>query len=71
MHGSVVTYPAGAALVDTGVGGPPDLIRDWKVVNVTAADAPWAAWAWSPGTSTWSSTRSARPRTVPARLSDH
>ncbi len=40
VHGFVVTYPGGAALVDTGVGGPPDLIRDWEVVNITAADAP-------------------------------
>jgi N-acyl homoserine lactone hydrolase len=39
VHGFVVTYPDGAALVDTGVGGPPDLIRDWEVVNITAADA--------------------------------
>ena len=39
VHGFVVTYPGGAALVDTGVGGPPDLIRDWEVVNVAAADA--------------------------------
>ena len=39
VHGFVVTYPGGAALVDTGVGGPPDLIRDWDVVNVTAAEA--------------------------------
>jgi N-acyl homoserine lactone hydrolase len=39
VHGFVVTYPGGAALVDTGVGGPPDLIRDWEVVNVTAANA--------------------------------
>jgi hypothetical protein len=31
--------PGGAAFVDTGVGGPPDLIRDWEVVNITAADA--------------------------------
>ena len=29
----------GAARVDTGVGGPPDLIRDWEVVNITAAGA--------------------------------
>jgi hypothetical protein len=28
VHGFVVTYPGGAALVDTGVGGPPALIRD-------------------------------------------
>jgi len=39
VHGFVVTYPGGAALVDTGVGGPPDLIRDWEVVNITAAGA--------------------------------
>src|SRR5215831_20847247 len=39
VHGFVVTYPGGAALVDTGVGGPPDLIRDWEVVNVAAAGA--------------------------------
>jgi len=39
VHGFVVTYPGGAALVDTGVGGPPDLIRDWEVVNITAVGA--------------------------------
>ena len=39
VHGFVVTYPGGAALVDTGVGGPPDVIRDWEVVNVAAAEA--------------------------------
>jgi len=39
VHGFVVTYPGGAALVDTGIGGPPDLIRDWEVVNIAAADA--------------------------------
>ena len=39
VHGFVVTYPGGAALVDTGIGGPPDVIRDWEVVNVAAADA--------------------------------
>src|ERR1700740_716710 len=39
VHGFVVPYPRGAAPVDTGVGGPPDLIRDWEVVNVTAAGA--------------------------------
>jgi N-acyl homoserine lactone hydrolase len=39
VHGFVVIYPGGAALVDTGVGGPPDMIRDWEVVNITAAGA--------------------------------
>jgi glyoxylase-like metal-dependent hydrolase (beta-lactamase superfamily II) len=39
VHGFVVTHPAGAVLVDTGVGGPADLLRDWRVVNTTAADA--------------------------------
>jgi len=39
VHGFVVTYPGGAALVDTGVGGPADLLSDWRVVNRTAADA--------------------------------
>jgi N-acyl homoserine lactone hydrolase len=39
VHGFVVTYPGGAALVDTGVGGPQGLQEDWRVVNVTAAEA--------------------------------
>jgi N-acyl homoserine lactone hydrolase len=39
VHGFVVTHPGGALLVDTGVGGPPDLLSDWRVVNRTAADA--------------------------------
>ncbi len=39
VHGFVVTYPGGAALVDTGIGGPPEVIRDWEVVNVATADA--------------------------------
>jgi N-acyl homoserine lactone hydrolase len=39
VHGFVLTYPGGAALVDTGVGGPADLLTDWRVVNTTAADA--------------------------------
>ena len=34
VHGFVVTYPGGAALVDTGVGGPQGLQDDWRVVNV-------------------------------------
>jgi len=39
VHGFVVTYPGGAALVDTGVGGPQGLQEDWRAVNVTAAKA--------------------------------
>jgi N-acyl homoserine lactone hydrolase len=39
VHGFVVTHPGGAALVDTGVGGPQDLLNDWRVVNRSAADA--------------------------------
>jgi N-acyl homoserine lactone hydrolase len=39
VHGFVVTHPKGAVLVDTGVGGPPDVLTDWRVVNRTVADA--------------------------------
>jgi glyoxylase-like metal-dependent hydrolase (beta-lactamase superfamily II) len=39
VHGFVITHPGGAVLVDTGVGGPEDLLNDWRVVNVSAADA--------------------------------
>ncbi len=39
VHGFVVTHPRGAVLVDTGVGGPDDVLNDWRVVNRTAADA--------------------------------
>jgi len=39
VHGFVVTHPGGAVLVDTGVGGPKDELNDWRVVNVSAADA--------------------------------
>jgi N-acyl homoserine lactone hydrolase len=39
VHGFVVTHPKGAVLVDTGVGGPPDVFSDWRVVNRTVADA--------------------------------
>jgi N-acyl homoserine lactone hydrolase len=39
VHGFVVTYPGGAMLVDTGVGGPPTLLNDWRVVNRSVADA--------------------------------
>jgi N-acyl homoserine lactone hydrolase len=39
VHGFVVTHPGGAVLVDTGVGGPQEVLTDWRVVNRTAADA--------------------------------
>jgi N-acyl homoserine lactone hydrolase len=39
VHGFVVTHPQGAVLVDTGVGGPPGVLSDWRVVNRTVADA--------------------------------
>jgi len=39
VHGFVVTHPGGAALVDTGVGGPAQMLSDWRVVNRTVADA--------------------------------
>jgi N-acyl homoserine lactone hydrolase len=40
VHGFVIKHPrAGAILVDTGVGFPDELVKDWKVVNRHAADA--------------------------------
>jgi N-acyl homoserine lactone hydrolase len=39
VHGFVILHPAGAALVDTGVGGPQKVLDDWRVVNRTVADA--------------------------------
>jgi N-acyl homoserine lactone hydrolase len=39
VHGFVVTHPDGAVLVDTGVGGPPADLADWRVVNRTVAEA--------------------------------
>src|ERR1700733_3136817 len=39
VHGFVVLHPGGAALVDTGVGGPQEVLDDWRVVNRTVADA--------------------------------
>ena len=39
VPGFVIIHPGGAALVDTGVGGPDDLLSDWRVVNRAAADA--------------------------------
>ena len=40
VHGFVIKHPrAGAILVDTGVGWPDDVVKEWKVVNRHAADA--------------------------------
>ena len=39
VHGFVITHPGGAALVDTGVGGPQEWLDDWRVVNRSVADA--------------------------------
>jgi N-acyl homoserine lactone hydrolase len=39
VHGFVITHPGGAVLVDSGVGGPDEVLNDWRVVNVAAADA--------------------------------
>ena len=35
VHGFVVTHPGGAVLVDTGVGGPREVLDDWRVVNLS------------------------------------
>jgi N-acyl homoserine lactone hydrolase len=35
----VVTHPGGAVLVDTGCGGPDEVLNDWRVVNRSVADA--------------------------------
>ena len=40
VHGFVIKHPkAGAILVDTGVGYPDDLIKEWRVVNRHMAEA--------------------------------
>jgi N-acyl homoserine lactone hydrolase len=40
VHGFVIKHPrVGAILVDTGVGYPESLVREWKVVNRHVADA--------------------------------
>ena len=39
VHGFVIMHPAGPVLVDTGVGGPPRVLTDWRVVNRTVAEA--------------------------------
>src|ERR1700746_684358 len=36
VHGYLVTYPGGAVLVDTGVGGPQQVLTDHRVVNRSA-----------------------------------
>jgi glyoxylase-like metal-dependent hydrolase (beta-lactamase superfamily II) len=38
VHGFLVTYPGGAVLVDTGVGGPQEWLDDWRVVNKSVAE---------------------------------
>jgi N-acyl homoserine lactone hydrolase len=40
VHGFVIKHPrTGAILVDTGVGWPTDVIKEWRIVNRRAADA--------------------------------
>ncbi|HKW70927.1 MAG TPA: N-acyl homoserine lactonase family protein [Candidatus Dormibacteraeota bacterium] len=40
VHGFVIKHPrAGAIMVDTGVGWPTELVKEWQVVNRHAADA--------------------------------
>ena len=40
VHGFVIKHPrVGAILVDTGVGWPTELVKEWRVVNRHAADA--------------------------------
>jgi N-acyl homoserine lactone hydrolase len=39
VHGFVIKHPrAGAILVDTGVGWPDEIVKEWRVVNRRAAD---------------------------------
>ena len=39
VHGFVIKHPsAGAILVDTGVGWPTEVVKEWKIVNRRAAD---------------------------------
>ena len=40
VHGFVIKHPSvGAILVDTGIGYPEELVKEWKVVNRHVADA--------------------------------
>ena len=74
VHGFVVLHPGGAALVDTGVGGPQEALDDWRVVNRSVADAL-AEIDMSPAdiglviTPTCTSTTAARTRCSPTRRS--
>ena len=52
VHGFVISHPGGAALVDTGVGGPQEILNDWRVVNRSAADAL-SDLGMTPATSRW------------------
>ncbi|MGH3175833.1 MAG: hypothetical protein ACRDPF_18475 [Streptosporangiaceae bacterium] len=61
VHGFVVTHPGGAVLVDTGVGGPQDVLDDWRVVNRSVACTTGSA-SWMRGSSCWTRT----PRFCPA-----
>ena len=63
VHGFVVTHPGGAVLVDTGVGGPEEVLNDWRVVNRSVADAL-AGLGLAPPTSGWSSTRTCTSTTA-------
>jgi len=39
VHGFLIKHPDGAGLVDTGYGTPLELIKDYRPVNASAADA--------------------------------
>ena len=39
VHGFAITHPDGVVLVDTGIGGPEEELRDWRVVNRSMAEA--------------------------------
>jgi len=39
VHGFLIKHPAGAGLVDTGYGTPLELIKDYRPVNASVADA--------------------------------
>jgi N-acyl homoserine lactone hydrolase len=39
VHGFLIKHPAGAGLVDTGYGTPIELIKDYKPVNASVAEA--------------------------------
>jgi len=39
VHGFVVKHDEGVILVDTGVGEPGELLKEWRIVNRSVADA--------------------------------